>query len=111
MAAPDPGPTPAARLTLEVETALLRELRSTYQSLCFSFFKTSLRPAGIALSNATGRLGRFVPDLRVIEMSRELVMTRPWGVVLEVLKHEIAHQYVHEVLGETSEAPHGPAFQ
>jgi len=26
------------------------------------------------------------------------------------LKHEMAHQFVHEVLGE-QEAPHGPAFR
>src|SRR5262249_39851913 len=36
---------------------------------------------------------------------------QPWGVVVEVLKHEIAHQYVHEILGETDETPHGPAFR
>jgi hypothetical protein len=28
-----------------------------------------------------------------------------------VLKHEAAHQYVHEVLGETAETAHGPAFR
>jgi hypothetical protein len=31
--------------------------------------------------------------------------------VLEVLKHEMAHQYVHDVLGETSQTPHGRAFR
>ena len=35
----------------------------------------------------------------------------PWGVVVEVLKHEMAHQYVDEVLKATDEAPHGPAFR
>jgi hypothetical protein len=32
-------------------------------------------------------------------------------VVVEVLKHEMAHQFVHEVLGRTEESAHGPAFQ
>jgi hypothetical protein len=32
-------------------------------------------------------------------------------VVREVLKHEMAHQYVDEVLGQLAEAAHGPAFQ
>jgi hypothetical protein len=32
-------------------------------------------------------------------------------VVVEVLRHEMAHQYVHEVMGLTDEAPHGPAFR
>jgi hypothetical protein len=31
--------------------------------------------------------------------------------VLEVLKHEMAHQYVYEVLRETSQTPHGKAFR
>ena len=38
-------------------------------------------------------------------------MSQPWGVVLEVLKHEMAHQYAHEVLGATDEDSHGAAFK
>jgi hypothetical protein len=52
-----------------------------------------------------------VPDTRTIEISLPLVVEKPWGVVVEVLKHEMAHQYVHEILGEKSETPHGPAFR
>jgi hypothetical protein len=37
-------------------------------------------------------------------------VTSPWGSVLEVLKHEMAHQYAHEVLGAVDETAHGPAF-
>jgi hypothetical protein len=39
------------------------------------------------------------------------VYQQPWGVVREVLKHELAHQYVDEVLGIHDETAHGPAFQ
>ena len=39
------------------------------------------------------------------------MLERPWGAVIEVLKHEMAHQYVHEVLGETEQTPHGRAFR
>src|SRR5262249_7846916 len=42
---------------------------------------------------------------------RRLVLGHPWGVVVEVLKHEMAHQYVHEVLGKRDESAHGPAFR
>jgi hypothetical protein len=48
---------------------------------------------------------------RSIDMSRSLLVSQPWGLVLEVLKHEMAHQYVHEVLGRTEETAHGPAFR
>jgi hypothetical protein len=36
-------------------------------------------------------------------MSRTLVVGQSWGAVLEVLKHEMAHQYVHEILARTDE--------
>jgi hypothetical protein len=58
-----------------------------------------------------GTLGRWLPNTRTLEISRPLVLQHPWGAVIEVLKHEMAHQYVHEVLGETSQTPHGPAFR
>ena len=101
----------AARLGAELEAALLRELRSTYQDLNAGFFRHKLTPAGIELSDADSRLGRWVPDVRTIEIARRLVLGQPWGVVVEVLKHEMAHQYVHEVLGKVEETAHGPAFR
>ncbi len=67
--------------------------------------------AAIELSDAASRLGRWVPDVRTIEIARRLVLEQPWGVVVEVLKHEMAHQYVHEVLGAVDESAHGPAFR
>ncbi len=101
----------ALRLTTELEAALLRELRSSYQDLNASYFKRALRAASIHLSDGAARLGQWDPAHRTIEMSRRLVVDRPWGTVLEVLKHEMAHQYVHEVLSRTDESAHGPAFR
>jgi hypothetical protein len=108
--APEPR-AEAARLGAELEAALLRELRAAYHDLGQTFFRRRLRPAAIELSGAGSRLGRWVPEIRTIEIARELVLSHPWGVVLEVLKHEMAHQYVHEVLGKTDETAHGPAFR
>ena len=101
-------PTP---LTIELEAALVRELHATYQDLNAAYFKRALRTPALELSDATGRLGRWRSDVRSIEIARTLVMDQPWGVVVEVLKHEMAHQYVHEILGQTSETSHGPAFR
>jgi hypothetical protein len=101
----------AARLGAELEAALVRELRSTYEDLNATFFRRKLRPAAIALSEAGSRLGRWVSDVRTIEIARTLVLSQPWGVVVEVLKHEMAHQYVHENLGKSDETAHGPAFR
>lgn len=103
--------SPAARLSVELEAALLRELRSTYQELNHTFFQRRLWGASIELSDADSRLGRWVPEVRTIEIARRLVLEHPWGVVVEVVKHEMAHQYVHEVLRQTDERAHGPAFR
>ena len=40
-----------------------------------------------------------------------MVGEAPWPAVVEVLKHEMAHQYVHETLGLAHTPPHGEAFQ
>jgi hypothetical protein len=44
-------------------------------------------------------------------MAGSLFVKEAWGTVLEVLKHEMAHQYVHEILGRMDEPSHGPAFR
>ncbi len=100
-----------ARLAAELEAALVRELRSTYQDLNHSFFRRRLGGATLELSDATSRLGRWVGETRTIEIARSFVLREPWGVVVEVLKHEMAHQYVAEVLRITDETAHGPAFR
>jgi Protein of unknown function (DUF2786)/SprT-like family len=99
------------RLTVQYEAALLRELSLTYHDINASHFKRALKMPEIRLSDTKSRLGQWDPDRRVIEISRALVIERPWGLVLEVLKHEMAHQYVHEILGRGTEAAHGPAFR
>jgi hypothetical protein len=107
---PDPH-AEAAQLGVELEAELLRALRSAHDDLNHTYFRRRLRPATIELSDAGSRLGRWVPGVRTIEIARRLVLGHPWGVVVEVLKHEMAHQYVHEVLGKIDESAHGPAFR
>lgn len=100
-----------ARLSAELEAALLRELRGTYDEINGTFFRRKLRPAAIALSDTSSRLGRWILNTRTIEIARPLLVSKPWGVIVEVLKHEMAHQFVHEVLEQTDETAHGPAFR
>jgi hypothetical protein len=98
-------------LTAALETALVRELLATWKTLNQAYFRGQLVAPQIALVTGRHRLGAWRVDVRAIEISRPLVLEQPWGVVVEVLKHEMAHQYVHEVLGRNDEGPHGPAFQ
>lgn len=101
----------SAPLSAELETALLRALREAWRDLNQAYFKGRLHPPAIALSDAATRLGQWRRETRTIELQRGLVAELPWGQVIEVLKHELAHQYVSEVLGDPDPSPHGPAFR
>src|SRR4051794_3829070 len=98
-------------LSAALEAALLHELREQFRLLALAYFKSSLKLPQIELVPTRARLGRWVEATRTIELSRPLVLSKPWGVVVEVLKHEMAHQYVCEVLGESGESAHGPRFR
>ncbi|MFW5739766.1 MAG: DUF2786 domain-containing protein, partial [Myxococcota bacterium] len=90
----------AARLSAELEAALVRELRTAYRHINTSLFGGSLRSPTLELSTAQSWLGRWRSETRTLEIGRDLAVEQPWTLVLEVLKHEMAHQYVDEVLGE-----------
>ncbi len=100
-----------AALTAKLETLLVRELALEWLHLNRLYFKDGLTAPQIVLVPTRGHLGRWHRETRTLEISRPLVLAQPWGVVLEVMKHEMAHQYVNETLGESSESPHGPAFR
>jgi hypothetical protein len=88
----------------------LRALARDYDQINYDLFGNALRRPALRLADADGQLGLWDPDPPTIALSRQLIAERPWGVVLEVLKHEMAHQFVCVVLQET-EAPHGPLFR
>src|SRR3954468_20419441 len=101
----------ARHLEAELEAALVRELTEQYRLLAHAYFKNALTLPLVALVDTRARLGLWIEATRTIELSRPLVLEQPWGVVVEVLKHEMAHQYVHEILEVFSETAHGPAFR
>jgi predicted SprT family Zn-dependent metalloprotease len=106
----DPGPT-APALTADLEAALLRELRANFDWENHARFHRRLTPPVIVLSDAATRLGRWIHATRTLELARPLVLTRPWSEVVSVLAHEMAHQYVDEVLHVVGETAHGDSFQ
>jgi hypothetical protein len=96
---------------LELERLALRAVRGSFDDLNQSLFRGALRRPAFELSDAEGRLGRWIGETRTLEIARRLLVEKGWGVVVEVLKHEMAHQYVHEVLGVPAAAAHGPEFR
>ena len=110
MIEPDPTATVEA-LSAELEAALLRELGHRYDWENQERFRRRLARPLIVLGDSTTHLGRWHSQGRTLEMSRTLVLTRPWLEVASVLEHEMAHQFVDEVLHVVGEPPHGPTFR
>jgi hypothetical protein len=86
-------------------------LAQSYDEFNRSLFKGELKRPVIAFVDRTHRLGQWSSEGRTLELSERLVLDQSWGVIIEILKHEMAHQYVYEILGITDEGPHGKAFR
>ena len=97
-------------LSAELEALALRAVRAEHRDLNGLLFGGRLSCPTFALSDAKSRLGQWSASSRTLELSRQLLIDLRWGALVEVLKHEMAHQYVDEVLGEREQASHGPAF-
>jgi hypothetical protein len=70
-----------------------------------------MRPPLFCLRDYRRTWGTWSRERREISLSRDLVLRHSWDSVMEVLLHEMAHQFAEEVLGSREEPPHGPAFQ
>ncbi len=94
-----------------LDRALLQALVAEWHGLNRELFAQVLTCPVFSLSEDEKRLGLWRRQTREILIQRQLAYGESWGVVIEVLKHEMAHQYVDEVLHATEESPHGPAFR
>lgn len=101
----------AGVLSAQLEALTLRAIKSEHRALNGLLFGWKLAVPNFLLSDAKSRLGQWMPAVRTIELSRQLLVEMSWCAVVEVLKHEMAHQYVDEVLGARDETAHGPAFR
>jgi predicted SprT family Zn-dependent metalloprotease len=106
-----PPATTPRQLTAELLRATTRVLMATYDDLNRSLFKSSLERPVLAFVDRPKRLGQWYGAERRLELSEQLLFEHGWGVLIEVLKHEMAHQYVDETLRLTDEGPHGEAFR
>ncbi len=101
-----------ASVTLEVlHRAWLKRLRDEWQTLNRDKLQNRLKLPIFLIDRASKRLGFWDPRQRTLGISEQHIWQHPWLDVVETLKHEMAHQYVHEVLGVHDEAAHGPAFR
>ncbi len=99
------------RLSAELERLTIRQVRETFGMYNGNLFGFALKTPAFEFTSARGFLGRWVPSSRTLQLDRRLLTEHSWGTLVEVLKHEMAHQYVDEVLGNPDGKAHGEVFR
>lgn len=94
----------------ELDRALLHELAEAWRHHNESTFGGAMRAPIFALHDGAD-LGRYEAQHRTLSIQRDLAYRAPWGQVIEVLRHEQAHQFVIEAMRVRGEPPHGPTFR
>ena len=84
-----------------------RQLQIDYDQICY-WHQVKLQRPQFEVRDSLTVWGQWDPITRKILIATRLIATQSWDVVLEIFKHEMAHQYVSE-LWHSDEA-HGPLF-
>lgn len=101
---------PKIKTADEVERLWVAQLYKEHREIAW-YHRTSLKSVVIQLADMKSAWGKWDPFYRTITLSKRLIAEHSWDVVLEILKHEMAHQFVTDCLGLTSEMAHGSAFK
>lgn len=94
-----------------LDRLLLAQIAKDWRELNGYLFKGLMTAPIFLLLDSESALGRWTSSNRTLALARRLIEDQPWGVVKEVLKHEMAHQYCDEVMRAAGEGPHGPTFK
>lgn len=100
----------AARLAADLRVAWTRKLVLWWQHYNAEYLHSALRTPLVEIVDARSFLGRWHGGERRLVIALAHIEEDPWLDVLDTLRHEMAHQYVDEVLAISGESPHGPAF-
>lgn len=94
--------------TTDIEVRWARQLQKEHGDICYQQRISLSRPV-IAIAAGKNRLGYWTPGNQTISISRHLIENHPWETVLEIFKHEMAHQYVSEYFNNADS--HGKGFK
>jgi len=78
-----------------MEVRWAKQLQKEHGEICYRQ-RVSLPTPVVAIVAGENRLGYWTPGNQTISISRHLIENNPWEIVLEIFKHEMAHQYVSE---------------
>ncbi len=92
----------------DIEVCWAKQLQREHDDICYHR-RVSLATPLVAIVAGKNRLGYWTPGNQTISISRHLIENNPWEIVLEIFKHEMAHQYVSEYLDNAD--VHGKGFK
>jgi len=84
------------------------QLQKEYDQINWAYRLRLVRPQ-IKIQRVSSFLGQWDPLYREMKFSEYLIQNHSWHIVIEVLKHEMAHQLVSD-RGD-QEVGHGPIFK
>jgi predicted SprT family Zn-dependent metalloprotease len=87
----------------------LQQLQLEFEEICLTY-DLSLQPPVFEISNTRKEFGAWQSDTRTLRLSRHLILNYSWSVTIQVLKHEMAHQFCAEIFRSVG-SPHGADFQ
>lgn len=100
-----------------MEQAMVRTLYREWDQVVWGLGKkdpalaSGMKRPGIIISDMERLLGKWDPSRHEISLSRELVVTGRWDSIVEVFRHEIAHQAASTLPAASGQSPHGPLFR
>jgi len=99
-------------INMEIKNAWIRQLKQDWRNANYCYFKNKMKLPNISLLDSRKILGKWVGgNKRTLSISGVFISSYPWQYVQEVFYHEMAHQYVEEILGITQNLPHGKEFR
>ncbi len=95
---------------IDARAAWGRQLLQEYEIINYQY-NLKLRVPCLEITESQKMAGSWQPGSRTLKLASWLLLDHDWSVVLLVLKHEMAHQYVSEIEQAENEPPHGMSFQ
>ncbi len=95
---------------IKYRNAWARQLQWEHSQICDQY-DIHLETPVIGITDSRKNFGTWNSEFATLGLSVHLVEKYPWDCIIEILKHEMAHQYVWEVLRQGRERHHGEAFQ
>ena len=96
----------------ERKNAWIRQLRVDWKNANYAHFNSIMQVPNLTIFSSKNCMGRWEGGIkRTLGLSDVLINTCSWQYVQEILYHEMAHQYVDEILMITDQPPHGETFR